>query len=359
MCSKCCWEMKWFMGRVKSWDDNDKMRGRGFASFMTVGFIKEGLLEFGEWLLLMRLDDGRTAQQSKIWTWQSELVLKDGSSFSSLLKKIVAHIVMFVFYCVVLPTTMMVPEVVVPQWGAVYIPLTITVPNAIGIPRLFKISNSVNEWVVTEKHGDASKFKGITKQLKKPWFKLGESEHTQLACISFLVVLVEAAETLEFALAAYSGRMVEYENLSPQQPPRTHTQESQPEQDSHWNKEERVLKLLRGWNPTREKQLVPKVDMDFVLFDHHMFFVFPMFSKRKKILSCSNEHERILILKKVKKPLYLQEVQLGDAAKLNDVLDCLDFHGEGILPPCRKIDQNHIRKPFKKETKSISQFFKG
>ncbi|GKE25410.1 hypothetical protein Tco_1436922 [Tanacetum coccineum] len=134
MCSKCCWEMKWFMGRVKSWDDNDKMRGRGF--------VLNGLLEFGEWLLLMRLDDGGTAQQSKIQTWQSELVLKDGSSFSSLLKKIVAHIVMFVFYCVVLPTTMMVPEVVVPQWGAVYIPLTITVPNAIGIPRLFKISNS-------------------------------------------------------------------------------------------------------------------------------------------------------------------------------------------------------------------------
>ncbi|GJS54713.1 hypothetical protein Tco_0628075 [Tanacetum coccineum] len=33
-------------------------------------------------------------------------------------------------------------------------------------------------------------------------------------------------------------------------------------QDSHWNREERVLKLLRGWNPTREKQPVPKVDMD-------------------------------------------------------------------------------------------------
>ncbi|GJT01970.1 hypothetical protein Tco_0823139 [Tanacetum coccineum] len=37
----------------------------------------------------------------------------------------------------------------------------------------------------------------------------------------FLVVLVEAAATLKFALAAFDGRMVERENLSPQQPPRT------------------------------------------------------------------------------------------------------------------------------------------
>ncbi|GJU53923.1 uncharacterized PKHD-type hydroxylase-like protein [Tanacetum coccineum] len=36
---------------------------------------------------------------------------------------------------------------------------------------------------------------------------------------AFLIVLVEAAATLEFALAAYGGRMVERENLSPQQPP--------------------------------------------------------------------------------------------------------------------------------------------
>ncbi|GKA32895.1 hypothetical protein Tco_0719262 [Tanacetum coccineum] len=37
----------------------------------------------------------------------------------------------------------------------------------------------------------------------------------------FLVVLVEAAATLKFALAAFDGRMVERENLSPQQPPQT------------------------------------------------------------------------------------------------------------------------------------------
>ncbi|GJV29195.1 hypothetical protein Tco_1385643 [Tanacetum coccineum] len=40
---------------------------------------------------------------------------------------------------------------------------------------------------------------------------------------AFLVVLVEADATFEFDLAAYGGRMVECENLSPQQPPRTHS----------------------------------------------------------------------------------------------------------------------------------------
>ncbi|GJR96082.1 RNA-directed DNA polymerase, eukaryota [Tanacetum coccineum] len=47
--------------------------------------------------------------------------------------------------------------------------------------------------------------------------------------MAFLVVLVEADNTLEFAPAAYGGRMVKCENLSPQQPPRTHPQERWPE----------------------------------------------------------------------------------------------------------------------------------
>lgn len=47
----------------------------------------------------------------------------------------VAHIVTFVFYCVVLPATVLVPEVEVPKWGAVYIPSIITILNAVGTPR--------------------------------------------------------------------------------------------------------------------------------------------------------------------------------------------------------------------------------
>lgn len=50
-------------------------------------------------------------------------------------RKIVAHIVTFLFYCVVLPATVFFPEVEVPKWGAVYIPSTITVLNAVGTPR--------------------------------------------------------------------------------------------------------------------------------------------------------------------------------------------------------------------------------
>lgn len=50
-------------------------------------------------------------------------------------RKIVAHIVTFVFYCVVMPATVLVPEVEVPKWGSVYVPSTITLLNAVGTPR--------------------------------------------------------------------------------------------------------------------------------------------------------------------------------------------------------------------------------
>lgn len=54
-----------------------------------------------------------------------------------LVRKIVAHIVTFMFYCVVLPATVFVPEVTVPKWGAVYIPSIITLLNAVGTPRYY------------------------------------------------------------------------------------------------------------------------------------------------------------------------------------------------------------------------------
>ena len=59
-------------------------------------------------------------------------------------RKIVAHLVTFIFYCVVLPATVLVPEVQVPKWGAVYIPSIITLLNAVGTPRslsLFLLNN--------------------------------------------------------------------------------------------------------------------------------------------------------------------------------------------------------------------------
>ncbi|KAA8516662.1 hypothetical protein F0562_016832 [Nyssa sinensis] len=119
-----------------------------------------------------------------------------------LVRKIVAHIVTFVFYCVVLPATVLVPEVEVPKWGAIYIPSIITILNAVGTPRsshllvfwiLFENVMSlhrtkatfiglleagrVNEWVVTEKLGDALKSKASMKAPKRPRFRIGERLH--------------------------------------------------------------------------------------------------------------------------------------------------------------------------------------
>lgn len=50
-------------------------------------------------------------------------------------RKIIGHIVSFFFYCVVLPTTVFFPEVVVPTWGAIYIPMVITFLHAFSTPR--------------------------------------------------------------------------------------------------------------------------------------------------------------------------------------------------------------------------------
>uniref|UniRef100_A0A7N1A783 glucomannan 4-beta-mannosyltransferase n=1 Tax=Kalanchoe fedtschenkoi TaxID=63787 RepID=A0A7N1A783_KALFE len=99
-------------------------------------------------------------------------------------RKIVAHIVTFTFYCLVLPATVLFPEVVVPKWGAVYLPAMVTILNAVTTPRSFHLvffwvlfenvmsmlrtkatimglleAGEVNEWVVTQKLGDALKDK--------------------------------------------------------------------------------------------------------------------------------------------------------------------------------------------------------
>ncbi|KAL5733635.1 hypothetical protein ACOSQ2_033327 [Xanthoceras sorbifolium] len=117
-------------------------------------------------------------------------------------RKIVAHIVTFVFYCIVMPATVLVPEVEVPKWGAVYIPSIITLLNAVGTPRSIHLmvfwilfenvmslhrtkatfiglleAGRVNEWVVTEKLGDALKIKLGSKALRKPRIKIGERLH--------------------------------------------------------------------------------------------------------------------------------------------------------------------------------------
>nr|GMC58972.1 glucomannan 4-beta-mannosyltransferase 9-like [Ipomoea batatas] len=130
-----------------------------------------------------------------------------------LVRKIVAHVVTFVFYCVVMPATVVIPEVQVPKWGAVYIPCIITMLNAIGTPRSFHLlvfwvlfenvmslhrtkatfiglldAGRVNEWIVTEKLGDALKTKTPAKaaaMLNKPRITMGERLHVLELMVAF------------------------------------------------------------------------------------------------------------------------------------------------------------------------------
>lgn len=119
-----------------------------------------------------------------------------------LVRKIIAHIVTFVFYCIVIPATVLVPEVEIPKWGSVYIPTMITLLNAVGTPRSLHLivfwvlfenvmslhrtkatfiglleAGRVNEWVVTEKLGDALRMKMPGKGSKKPLMRIGDRLH--------------------------------------------------------------------------------------------------------------------------------------------------------------------------------------
>ncbi|CAH9114094.1 unnamed protein product [Cuscuta europaea] len=114
-------------------------------------------------------------------------------------RKVIAHVGTFVFYCLVLPTTCLVAEVDVPKWGTTYVPFVITIINILATPRslhlvvfwilfenvmavhrakatimgLFGVGR-VNEWVVTEKLGDAPKLKSAIEGSRKPYFKILE-----------------------------------------------------------------------------------------------------------------------------------------------------------------------------------------
>ncbi|CAI0398163.1 unnamed protein product [Linum tenue] len=137
-------------------------------------------------------------------------------------RKIIAHMVTFIFYCVVLPLTILVPEVQVPIWGAVYIPSIITILNSVGTPRSIHLlfywilfenvmslhrtkatligllgAGRANEWVVTEKLGntlqkvaDAAKNKtSAAKAIKRHRFKFAERlNKTELGFALFLFV---------------------------------------------------------------------------------------------------------------------------------------------------------------------------
>ncbi|KAI3793786.1 hypothetical protein L1987_36408 [Smallanthus sonchifolius] len=128
-------------------------------------------------------------------TWWKKLYLLYSFFF---IRKIVAHIVTFTLYCVVYPATVLIPEVTIPRWVTVYMPTIITLLNAVGTPRSFYLlvfwvlfenvmslhrakatfiglfeTQRVNEWIVTEKYGDASNVKAATQQIQSR-FRIGE-----------------------------------------------------------------------------------------------------------------------------------------------------------------------------------------
>ncbi|XP_022144694.1 glucomannan 4-beta-mannosyltransferase 9-like [Momordica charantia] len=139
------------------------------------------------------------ARNKRVTLWKKVYVIY---SFF-FVRKIIAHINTFLFFCVVLPATVMVPEVSIPKWGAVYIPTATTIINAIGTPKSFHLTvfwimfenvmslhrakatligllegSRANEWVVTEKLGDILKGKAASKAPKKPRLSvIGERIH--------------------------------------------------------------------------------------------------------------------------------------------------------------------------------------
>ncbi|KAJ0232250.1 glucomannan 4-beta-mannosyltransferase 15 [Hirschfeldia incana] len=108
------------------------------------------------------------------------------------LRKIIIHSFTFFFYCVILPTSVFVPEVKIPNWATIYVPSVITLLGAIATPRSFYLvifwvlfenvmamhrtkgtliglfeGGRVNEWVVTKKLGDSLTTE-LLPQLRKP-----------------------------------------------------------------------------------------------------------------------------------------------------------------------------------------------
>lgn len=61
-------------------------------------------------------------------------------------RKIIAHINNFLFFCVALPATVVVPEVEIPLWGGVYIPTATTIINAIGTPKYISSQTSSHNY---------------------------------------------------------------------------------------------------------------------------------------------------------------------------------------------------------------------
>lgn len=82
--------------------------------------------------------------------------------------------VTFFFYCVVLPLTILVPEVYVPIWGAVYIPSIITILNSVGTPRSGVLCNAFLHMLHVSSSFEQKKLKhsSSTLQVNSPFILL-------------------------------------------------------------------------------------------------------------------------------------------------------------------------------------------
>ncbi|KAL0336913.1 UNVERIFIED_CONTAM: Glucomannan 4-beta-mannosyltransferase 1 [Sesamum calycinum] len=117
-------------------------------------------------------------------------------------RKIIAHWVTFFFYCIIIPATILVPEVHLPRPLAIYLPAGITILNAASTLRSMHLlvfwilfenvmslhrskaaiiglleANRVNEWVVTEKLGNTMKQKYNARASKRSRSRIRERIH--------------------------------------------------------------------------------------------------------------------------------------------------------------------------------------
>ncbi|XP_019182055.1 PREDICTED: mannan synthase 1-like [Ipomoea nil] len=119
-----------------------------------------------------------------------------------LVRKIIAHWVTFFFYCIVIPFAIVIPELHLTKPIAIYLPATITILNAACTKRSFHLlvvwilfenvmslhrtkaaiiglleANRANEWVVTEKLGNAAKQRQNVRVPKRKTCKIRERIH--------------------------------------------------------------------------------------------------------------------------------------------------------------------------------------
>ncbi|KAJ1265404.1 hypothetical protein BS78_08G074300 [Paspalum vaginatum] len=121
-------------------------------------------------------------------------------------RRILSTFFSFFFFSIVLPLSILFPEVKVPAWEVMYIPIAITFLNCVGNPRSFHLilpwvlfenvisllrfkamligffeAGGVNEWIVTQKLGNVQKLTSIVRVANK--FHFRERMH----CLELLI----------------------------------------------------------------------------------------------------------------------------------------------------------------------------